>query len=40
MYRVIANEGFVSEKMELFRAVLYAYELEKLGNDKVRVVQA
>lgn len=38
MYRVTANKGFVSEKMPIDRAVIYAYDLEKLGNVNVRVV--
>lgn len=36
--RVYANDGFLSEKMDIVSAVQYALRLEVQGNYNVRVV--
>lgn len=38
--RVYANDGFLSEKMELTKAVEYAMILSDRGNYNIRVVPA
>ena len=39
-HRVTANNQFISEKLNYVHAVIYAFQLEKYGNDNVRVVPA
>lgn len=34
---VTANGGFISAEMDYIKAVVYAFELERLGNVEVKV---
>ncbi|MNV99270.1 hypothetical protein D3C71_1946130 [compost metagenome] len=34
---ITANSGFVSHKMDVLRALVYAFQLKQLGNENVVV---